>query len=138
MATATITKRQDYPKTVRLDFTVDGKHGSAVCWKSDPWVGKLTEGATVDLGFEKKPKKDKPDETEVWVASVDGESSKPKQGGAGRTFQPKTREEIHAASIAGILKSCRELSPAPKPGEEIKDARAWCDLYIEMVGKVAG
>ena len=107
MAKATITKRQEWNKVGRIDYTVDGKHGSAAFWKTDPWAGKLVEGATVELGFEKKPKKDKPDETEVWVASVDGESSKPKQGGGGRpAYMPKPREETHGPCIAGLIKEC--------------------------------
>lgn len=108
MATATITKRQEWQKIGRIDYTVDGKHGSAAFWKGDAFADKLQEGQTVELTFEKKPKRDKPDETEAWVASVNGEGAKAKTGGGGGrpAYQPKPREETHGPCIAGLIKEC--------------------------------
>lgn len=132
MAQATITKRQEWNKVGRVDFTVDGKSGSAAFWKGDAFAVHLTEGATVELTFEKKPKKDKPDETEVWISSVNGESAKAKAyaggGGGGRPQQPKAAIEVHASCIAGIIKSAIEQGDA-----DGTLARAHIKVYKEAV-----
>lgn len=136
---AIITGRQEWAKVAKVGYTVDGKTGSAAFWKTDTFAGLLVDGAEVELTFERKPRKDKPDEMEVWIASVNGQSAAaPKSGGGGRAFQPKSKEEIHASCIAGLLKTCREMSPAPKEDKVLEDARAWCELYWEQVGKVNG
>lgn len=46
------------------------------------------------------------------------------QGGGKSNWQPKTPEEFHAPSIAGIIKSCIEV------GQDEAQASAWIDLYL--------
>ena len=51
-------------------------------------------------------------------------------GGGGRQFVPKSSEEIHASSIAGILKSCIESGKTTEEGE------SWLKVYFAAAKKV--
>lgn len=92
-------------------------------WVSSAFNEKLVEGAVVAIEIEVK--KDKNDADEHWVKTVDGVGEKggAKGGFAGKSYTPKSREEIHAASLSGIIKSCIEH------GQTIDTAKKWLDLY---------
>lgn len=74
-------------------------------WTETPFKDKLVVGAEVDIktaerdGYNNGPK-------ERWLTEVDGIGEKAaKTGGGGFKSTPKTPQEIHSASICGIIKS---------------------------------
>lgn len=121
-------------KTGKVSFTRDPDKQFGV-WADAPFKDALRVGATADATFKHEPEKQDAN-GKTWPASDflqswDGVSMpdrppKPRGGGfggGGRSYTPKSPEEIHASSIAGIIKSCLE-SQTP-----LSSAAAWLDLY---------
>lgn len=75
-------------------------------WTDIPFKDKLIVGAEVDI---KTAERDNIEKTakERWLTEVDGIGEKAAKTGGGGGFKstPKTPQEIHSASICGIIKS---------------------------------
>lgn len=139
MASATVIKVQRWAKVAKATLEADGHQKDFMFWVSSPFNDAIADGAVLDIKSEKRPKKDKPDESEAWLTEVNGVSEKPVAragGGGGRpAYQPKSREEIHASSIAGIAKSCLE-SVSIKSEEKLNTFAAFCAQYWVEIDKV--
>ena len=103
-------------------------------WKSAPFKDALVVGAEAEATFRTEPAKGTYPESK-WLASWGGvaEAAEKKFSGGGGGFKstPKSPQEIHSASIAGIIKSCIEHSLPPS------DVDAWVDAYNRSIKKVA-
>lgn len=75
-------------------------------WLGDAFADAIVQDIPLDIEVQKKPDKDGKEER--WITSVNGVTAKKQTGGGGFKGNPKSREEIHSASICGILKSCIE------------------------------
>lgn len=101
-------------------------------WVSAPYNADIVVGAVLDVDVEKKPSDRNPEEFEHWVKTVDGKGDKPKGGGGGRAFTPKTREEIHSPQVAEIVCACIAK------GATAAEAASWLKLYDEACSRYKG
>ena len=82
--------------------------GKRIKWwaKQSVFTNALTEGATAKVEVEEKPNKFRPDETELWVVSVNGQTAQQRQGfGGGRPAAPPRDEDIIVAQVI-IKEAC--------------------------------
>lgn len=103
-------------------------------WKDSAFNDKLANGVTVDMKVETKPARNNPDTQETWVLEVDGVGAKAKFGGGGGggfKSAPKSREEIHSASVCGVIKSCIEAAM------DTETAQKYIELYHANIGRYA-
>lgn len=125
-------------KPVFLD--IEGQQKKLKFWpdQKEKFLLPLDAGTEGEAEIEVKSRVDNNGDTviEAWLKSFGG--SKPKYGGGGgggRQFTPKTPEEIHSASICGIVKSCIEFSEAGNFDEFCDQAVA---AYMRGMSKVCG
>lgn len=101
-------------------------------WADEAFAELIVVGTECDIKGEKRPQKNDPSKEDYWVKSVNGTEGKaPKSGGGGGYKQaPKTAQEIHSASICGILKSCIESKL------DTTQATNWVEVYLLSMAKV--
>ena len=138
MKKATIESITDFSKIGAVKLVIDGKSKEFKFWLSDAFAVELKEGSEIEYESEKRARKDKPGEEDVWLTKVNGIPAKaPKAGGGGFA-----RPQVNDASIASqtILKEACDsvraiklVNPKLDMGEEISSlAMSIAETYISV------
>ena len=139
MKKATIESRTDFSKIGAVKLVIDGKSKEFKFWLSDAFAVELKEGSEIEYESEKRARKDKPGEEDVWLTKVNGIPAKaPKASGGGGFARP----QVNDASIASqtILKEACDsvraiklVNPKLDMGEEISSlAMSIAETYISV------
>lgn len=131
-------------KTNWVEF--EGLDKKCVTWKDSkyPPATPLEAGNEDDLVIEIKEETDQRDGSTyniAWVKSFGKKAGGGGGGGGGKGYVPKTPEEIHSASICGVVKSGLELCAQQgiTDPEKIRSV-AWAgvETYIDGIKNITG
>ena len=111
-------------------FFIEGSDRKIVIKTADLEPNGIKEGAKINLTVNNKAGKDREGNNEItsWFGKPKGSF------GGGRAFTPKSKEEIHSASLCGLIKSAIES----RKDDWKTVATEAIEVYAEGLKKVIG